>query len=246
MKITHLSLTAGFSMRIAVVSDFHSRSGDMGTDGILDRIAAEKPEMILAPGDIFNNTNEHSVREPYNINGLHLLEGLRSMAPVFYSVGNHEHGMTAANREILGNAGIIVLDNEIIRHKNLVLGGLTSGYALDKKHYQTEPVPDLAVLNRLRQETGYKILLCHHPEYRFRYFADERIDLTVSGHAHGGQWRIGSRGVYAPGQGLFPKYVGGLYPTSTGTLCVSRGMRNTVKIPRFFNPCETVILDLCK
>ena len=115
---------------------------------------------------------------------------------------------------------------------------------------QDKNAPDLVPLYKLSDEMeklpGFRILLSHHPEYHPRYLADRQIHLTVSGHAHGGQWRIGSRGVYAPGQGLFPKYVGGLYPIGNGTLCVSRGMRNTVRIPRFFNPCEIVILDLIK
>ncbi|MBQ3816071.1 MAG: metallophosphoesterase, partial [Clostridia bacterium] len=58
---------------------------------------------------------------------------------------------------------------------------------------------------------GFHILLCHHPEYWEPLVHGRRIELTVSGHAHGGQWRIFGRGVYAPGQGLFPRYTSGLY-----------------------------------
>ena len=244
MKYTHLTASAGFPLRIAVLSDFHSCTGEMGTAGILEGLKREKPDLILSPGDIFNGISECSVREDFNISGLKLLEGAAGIAPVFYSIGNHELGMTEENRKILESAGITVLDNEFTRYKNLIIAGLTSGYTMPKQHYQGDPVPSLEIAERLRKEEGYKILLCHHPEYRDRYLKDEKIHLIVSGHAHGGQWRFGSRGVYAPGQGLFPRYVGGLYPGKHGILCVSRGMRNTVRIPRFFNPCEIVILDL--
>lgn len=244
MKITQYSLPAGFRMRIAVTADFHARSGDMKTGAISALLEREKPDMILAPGDFFNNTHEKSVRECYNSQGLELLSKMADIAPVYYSIGNHEHGLTAENREILQSAGVTVLDNEIVRRGNLAIAGLTSGYTCPKQEYDHEPVPDLSVIPGFTETPGYRILLCHHPEYWSRYLSDKAIDLTVSGHAHGGQWRIGSRGVYAPGQGLFPKYVGGLYHGENGTLCVSRGMRNTVKIPRFFNPCEIVILDL--
>jgi predicted MPP superfamily phosphohydrolase len=62
----------------------------------------------------------------------------------------------------------------------------------------------------------------------------------LSGHAHGGQWRIFGRGVFAPHQGLFPKYTSGLHDEK---LLISRGASNNVPlIPRFFNPRE--VLDI--
>ena len=68
------------------------------------------------------------------------------------------------------------------------------------------------------------------------------IDLTVSGHAHGGQWRFLGRGVYAPDQGLFPKYTSGLHENR---LVISRGVANSVPlVPRFFNPCEVVTVTV--
>ena len=86
------------------------------------------------------------------------------------------------------------------------------------------------------------LLLCHHPEYYPEYIRDTVIELTVAGHAHGGQWNFFGRGVFAPGQGLFPKYTAGVY--DGGRLIVSRGATNTVKVPRFFNPTETVIINI--
>ena len=86
-----------------------------------------------------------------------------------------------------------------------------------------------------------RLLLCHHPEYYPDYIRGTDIELTVSGHAHGGQWSIFGRGVFAPGQGLFPKYTAGVY--DGGRLVVSRGVTNTVRIPRFFNPTEIVVIN---
>ena len=70
------------------------------------------------------------------------------------------------------------------------------------------------------------------------------IDLTLCGHAHGGQIQIRGRGLYAPGQGLFPKLTDGLY--GDGKMLLSRGMTNGAKprIPRIGNPCELIILTL--
>lgn len=122
------------------------------------------------------------------------------------------------------NTGIENVPEKIIR-----IGGLATRYDLDWLHaYATKP--------------GYKILICHHPEYYRRYIKDtewDTFDLIVSGHVHGGQWRIGRHGVLAPGQGLFPKYCYGCYDKK---LIVSAGLSNTACVPRFGNPTELVMI----
>lgn len=124
------------------------------------------------------------------------------------------------------NTGIENVPEKIIR-----IGGLATRYDLDWLHaYATKP--------------GYKILICHHPEYYRRYIKDtewDTFDLIVSGHVHGGQWRIGRHGVLAPGQGLFPKYCYGCYDKK---LIVSAGLSNTACVPRFGNPTELVLIDV--
>ena len=92
------------------------------------------------------------------------------------------------------------------------------------------------------EKDGYKILLCHYPHYYERCLKDVPVDLVLSGHAHGGQWRIFGRGVYAPHQGLFPKYTSGIH---SGNHIISRGVVNNAKpIPRFFNPCEVIEIKI--
>ncbi len=90
------------------------------------------------------------------------------------------------------------------------------------------------------------MLLVHRPEN----YADYRkyaFDLVLCGHAHGGQWRIPGilNGLYAPSQGLFPKYAGGYYNEESVPMIVSRGLaRESTIVPRFYNPPELVIVDL--
>ena len=67
------------------------------------------------------------------------------------------------------------------------------------------------------------------------------IDLILAGHAHGGQIRLFGHGLYAYGQGLFPKYTKGIYD---GKLIVSAGLANTSRFPRINNPPEIVFLTL--
>ncbi len=88
---------------------------------------------------------------------------------------------------------------------------------------------------------GFKLLLlCHHPEYFAPLVQGLDIDLTLAGHAHGGQVRIGSQGIYSPGQGLFPKLTSGFY--FDDKLFISRGMTNSACAPRRWCPCELVVI----
>ena len=93
---------------------------------------------------------------------------------------------------------------------------------------------------------GFTVLLAHRPEKAEEYW-QYPFDLIVSGHAHGGQWRLPGviNGLYAPHQGLFPKYAGGRYDLGGSVLLVSRGLaRESTIIPRFFNRPELVLAEI--
>ena len=101
-------------------------------------------------------------------------------------------------------------------------------------------------LDDFAAQEGYKILLCHHPEYwcmREPMIRDRRIDLVLAGHAHGGQWQILGRGIFAPYQGILPKYTSGVHFGPYGRMIISKGLSNPYKvIPRWGNPCEVVFI----
>ena len=233
------------AVTVALVSDLH---GEDPSDA-LTALREERPDYILMPGDIFEAlTGEGDEKEQ---NGLRLLRESVAIAPTFYSTGNHEDGAVhcwfpwqtkkirerkydGALKERIRSTGVHLLQNEYLTVDGIVFGGLTSGLL-------TGDQPELSWLEDFCRADGYKILLCHHPEYFKRYLRAMPIDLTVSGHAHGGQWRFFGRGVFAPGQGIFPKYTSGVYENR---LAVSRGLRAKGHVPRFFNPTETVFLRI--
>ena len=254
MRVTRYHLTTArpnINFTCAVVADLH----DHPYDRILKTLKAEKPEMILIPGDLTEQLDTAPADVPHP--GLDLLSECAALAPTFYSLGNHEIGGCHKNirrakrmkqenkvaytipprwrREICHTGATLVYQDYTVWH-GLVIGGLGSGLL------NPGWVPDLAWLDEYTKVPGYKLLLCHHPEYFNRYLRPYDIDLIVSGHAHGGQWRIFGRGVYAPDQSLFPKYTSGVHEER---LVISRGVVNTVRpIPRFFNPCELVMITV--
>ena len=188
-------------------------------------------------------------------NVLPFLRACAELAPSFMSLGNHEWRLCSEDIALLTETGVTLLDNSFCIHKGVVIGGLTSGRVLgmrawrasraglphtgDLRRERGKKPPDLEWLNVFFQQEGYHILLCHHPEYYPRYLKNLPLDLVLSGHAHGGQWRFLGQGVFAPDQGLFPPLTSGVHD---GKLVISRGMTNTKRIPRINNPPEVVFL----
>ncbi|MBQ4225962.1 MAG: phosphoesterase, partial [Oscillospiraceae bacterium] len=79
---------------------------------------------------------------------------------------------------------------------------------------------------------------------------EHRYDLILSGHAHGGQWRIPGlldQGLFAPDQGLFPEFTCGQREKNGTVQIVSRGLAKTLRmalIPRIFNRPELSVIDI--
>lgn len=238
-------------IRLAVVSDLHSRRG-MDVGGIIDILKEESPDLILMPGDIFERLDGKDTEGKRA--GFELIRLSAQIAPVFYSVGNHENGGVRSWDKLkwsriksipkyydkgeidrICKCGAVFLDDGYVIENGIAIGGLSSGLINEGR------APELAWLDGFCDLDIPKILLCHHPEYYKKYLKDRSIDLIVSGHAHGGQWRIFGRGVFAPGQGIFPKYTSGVYHNK---LVVSRGLKPSGRIPRIFNAPEVVMIEM--
>lgn len=212
----------------ALVTDIHER--DPGV--ILSILRSERPDVIFIAGDLIEAKKALSVQHwRTSKRALDFLTSASEIAPVYYSPGNHESCLPpSAVDDIIATGAVFLANADTVASINghpLLIGGITSR-------------PDTDWLSLFASKSGYKILLCHHPEYYPRYIAETDIDLTLSGHAHGGQWRVFGRGIYSPGQGLFPKYTRGVY--ENGRLIVSAGVSNHEPVPRINNPLEVVFI----
>lgn len=227
----------------ALISDLH---GNDATP-VIEALKRVKPDYILAAGDIFEHLNGANAEK--NRSGFELLSACAKIAPTFFAPGNHEVGGTRSwsrkwkfctgmgkgysdeDMKLLRETGAVFLDDGFVTYGEMAFGGLGTGLINENGK------PDMSFLEEFCNHKCPKILLCHHPEYYERYLADKDIDIVVSGHAHGGQWRFFGRGVFAPGQGLFPKYTSGIHD---GRLVISKGLKKGGKIPRIFNSPEVV------
>ena len=210
-------------LTLAVVADLH----DGPAEDVLP--ALRGCDAILIPGDL---VDRHSGGYA---NALAFLDAAVQIAPVFYAIGNHEWKHPAHGDywpQVL-RRDVTVLDDRFVPFGGIVLGGLSS------RKNPKEPVPFVA---EMAARPEFRLLMCHHPEYFARHVKAHDVDLTLAGHAHGGQVRLGRQGVYAPGQGLLPRLTSGFY--EGGRLLVSRGMTNATWAPRIHCPCELIILHL--
>ena len=226
--------------RIAHVSDFHN---DKCASALVRGVAAALPDIIAITGDMVHREREWD-------NAKILIDGIKKIAPAYFVTGNHEHALKSYGEfsEYMRECGVRILENETVTVSRG--GGEITVMGLHDPTYFEKGKTDYAVeldalnLKANEQGAGYKILLCHRPELFYRYAACG-IDLVLCGHTHGGHVRFPVIGaLYAPGQGLFPKYSNGKYTQDQSTMIVSRGLGKSRSIPRVLNPPELVIVTL--
>ena len=146
-------------------------------------------------------------------------------------------------------AGVAVLENE--RAEIELSGETISILGVDDPSFNTDYLfgdSAAVVSNTLTEistgDDGFALLLSHRPELFDTYVACG-MDLTLSGHAHGGQFRLPFvGGLVAPNQGLFPKYDSGLYTDGGTNMIVSRGIGNSILPFRFNNRPEVILIEL--
>ena len=169
------------------------------------------------------------------------MQELTALAPVVYCPGNHEYGRRD-REQILKNlqaCGVIVLRQQISEMR--IAENRLAVLGVDEIGYGGKSAGQLA---RLEQSQGFRLLLAHFPHYFDSSYSHYAIDLLLCGHAHGGQFWFPGGGVYAPGQGLFPKYCKGMHQKSGVRMIVSRGLGNSGFPLRLFNFPQIVVVEL--
>ena len=149
---------------------------------VVDQINSLKPDVIAITGDLVEGSyNEVSA-------DLEVLSDLNKQTPKFYITGNHEyiHGGGIWEKR-LHELGFTILHNthSFIKHNNatIMMAGVPDKMA--KRFNRTlNSQPDLAL--KTNAKVDYKILLAHQPSSVFD-LVNEKCDLILSGHTHGGQ-----------------------------------------------------------
>ena len=225
--------------KIVQLSDLHG--AEFGEDGmeLVDKVGSLEPDMIALTGDFVTDEGDLAAVEK-------LAARLVKLCPVYFVSGNHEFGsgLAVKVRNILERAGVKYLSNEYLTisrgEDGILLGGVEDPLA-----YADMLSPDeLAQKMNDAAPDAFKILLGHR-SYWMTEYPELPVDLIFCGHAHGGLIRIpGVGGLIGTDRRLFPDFDAGEYNNGRYTLIVSRGLGNSVPIPRVFNRPEIVCVEL--
>ncbi|SCI89037.1 Uncharacterized metallophosphoesterase Cj0846 [uncultured Clostridium sp.] len=258
IEVTRFNIHSNINdnIRILQLSDLHSKEFGKSNRILLDKVFSEKPDIVVATGDLIDS----NMKKIDNI--VWLLAKINNSIPVFYIPGNNEMRCKKLNEILhkLNVNNVSVLDNEIrtIKIKSTIVNvlGLVENrvddgelfYEKIKSKYESDKSTYL--LNRLEKMNGVRILLSHYPEnYEANediYYSKYKFDIMFSGHAHGGQFILPFiGGLFAPGQGILPKYYSGMYGKEN-KLVVSRGLGNSGFPLRLFNRPNIVVVDILR
>lgn len=229
-------------IRCILITDLHSCYYGKDQKDLVKMVDKEAPDIVFLSGDIFDDRKKDD-------NAKEFLEQIAGRYICFYVTGNHEYwsGRVEDMCSYVESTGITVLRGDL--SSITVKGRKIDVCGVDDPTFMTDEewFGELDDAFSKTSEDSYKILLSHRPE-KIEVYERYDFDLILSGHAHAGQFRIPfvNRGVYAPNQGLFPKYINGFYELKNGTgLIVSRGLaRESTPLPRFFNNPEIIVFEL--
>lgn len=221
-------------LRIAFVSDVHAGSflNEDDLTAIFARVAAAEPDLVLFGGDLINTRERELLlyRKPLAL--------LRPRYGMYAVPGNHDHfwgqdiGLWTA---FLQDHGVRVLANHGVRIQH---GG--SSLWLCGVDDLTEGVPDIRDALEGRRNGEPTILLSHHPDFFFEAAACD-VALTLSGHTHGGQIRVGGK---APIHHSRFGYERGWFEENGCRLYVGRGVGVTLLPIRIDAPPEIPLITV--
>lgn len=229
-------------VRLAFLSDLHAEDYGEGQAELVSAVDSFAPHAVVIGGDTYDERFPWDKAE----------ETIRVFAEKYlclYVSGNHEiatHSLRDV-RKSAKRAGALVLAGSgvlpVLNGQRVCIVGAEDPLGNEARHQkQTEACVRIAS----KRPNLFSVLVTHRPE-RTEEYRTGVFDLVLTGHAHGGQWRIPGllNGFLAPDQGFFPKYAGGEYRFGKTVMLCSRGLaRQNTRIPRIFNPPELLCVTL--
>ena len=232
------------NFKIIQISDFHNTKSKILTKNLINEIKKQRPNIIVLTGDLIDSNR-------LNVDiAINFIQSINDIAPIYFISGNHEASINNYSKlkELLIKNKVIILDNktEILKLNNsqINLIGIDDPQMAHKPYSLDSEIIKVQLNNLNYDASNYSILLSHRPEV-FNTYVDNKIDLVLVGHAHGGQIRIPFvGGLIAPNQGIFPKYTSGKFVEDKTTMIVSRGIGNSILPFRINNRPELVVIKL--
>ena len=225
--------------RIVQLSDLHGSEFGRDNERLIQMVTLQKPDIITLTGDFAENTGELQAVES-------LLSGISGLAPIYYVSGNHEWAghVIQQVRELMEKYNVRCLENEYEPvEKNgarLIIAGV------DDPNGLADMIKPMALAEQLREEYPEDFVLwLGHRNFWVERYPELPVDLILSGHAHGGIVRLPFvGGLLNTNHSFGAEYEAGLYYSGSYCMEVSRGLGNSISVPRIFNRPELVTITL--
>ena len=230
------------NIRIVCLSDMHLKEFGKDNENLIHEVDKLSPDLIALVGDM----NMENKPDKYDA-VINLCVKLNEIAPVYYSLGNHEiDAMLFRGSNIykdVKKAGIKIMNNET---ETVTIGGTDIDIiGLTQNPTEFEEYGKAFFDKAMSATDNFKLVLNHYPEQFFGTLDDYNIDLALAGHAHGGQVRLPwIGGMYAADQGFFPKLCDGYHEIGNSRLLITRGLGKSGLCPRIFNKPEIMVVDI--
>lgn len=201
---------------------------------VIDKANSLAPDLVVLTGDYVDDERRYA---PPAIEAVTRLKSRHGTVAI---LGNHDYFIGEGySREVISRNRIPLLQNGHIMIRSggdaLCIAG-TRDYLEDK--------PDAKEALKGVPADVPRVLLSHHPDYSEYLPQDERVDLVLSGHTHGGQVRLpGSFAPVVPSD-FGQKYSGGLVANRHTQVYVSRGIGVSMIPVRFNCPPELTLIRL--
>lgn len=239
-------------LRLVLISDLHGKSFGKDNARLIAKIQEQTPDAIFLVGDMLDKKADEADVQSL----LALTEKLLEIAPVFFSMGNHEQVYLKTNATLLdrvAQTGAVVVNDSYVdvtvAGQPLRIGGtMGHGFAFGRTEEEFTSSPEYVFLKAFENTELPKICLAHMPDtfiFNGAYTLWD-VDLVLSGHTHGGLVRLPFiGGLYAPMQGLFPEYDRGHFRLGTHMqMVITSGLAGHGLLPRVNNPPEIAVIDL--
>jgi len=221
------------------LSDLHDKEFGPGGEELINLIGRERFDMVALTGDLVIGDR------PRLTPVLDLVTALNERwgRPVYSVCGNHDWRLERAPEfnARLRELGVQVLSNRALplergQDRIWIVGVDDPVSSRDRL--------DLAL--RGTDRGAPRVLLVHSPQI-FPQVVQNRLDLALAGHTHGGQVRFPVLGaLFVPAMGFLPRYDYGLFRSGDSTMIVSGGLGESGLPIRFNMRPELALITLEK